>query len=510
LLGSNSGSADTSCSRDPIATNGANLPAAILEAPIRASRARATDEELARAARRGDTGAFEALYERHHRPLLSFARHMLGDVQEAEDVVQHAFLAADRQFRSGKIPKAVRAWLYTVARNRCVSLLRARREAPGLPDAGTPSIENLAAEVERREDLRHLLADLRGLPDAQRAALLLAELGDLSHAEVATVIGVRPGKVKALVYQARQTLMAAADARAIPCRSIQEELAVSTGAALRQRHLQNHVARCAGCREYADRVRSQRASLALVLPVLPTLALRDAALSGLTGSAGAAATAGGVGLLAVKSTAAKLLTVAVVGGAAAGGGTVAITHHGEARDGAVQLRQQRAPSAPAAPLFSTAVTPGADSRPALDQAAPGRPPQEQQRSRADAGKQKAPRDERSGPATIAPRGHANGHRPTAARTPPGQAKTKPGHVKSKGKPAKPKPPKASKPANPKPPKASNAKPRAAKPASRGKPVPKAKPAKSPKPDSAPPVSPASDAPGQVRKQAKNASEQPAP
>ena len=496
-LGSNSGSAGTSSSRDPIATNGANLPAATLEAPAPPRRARATDEQLARAAGRGDDAAFEALYERHHRPLLSFARHMLGSVHDAEDVVQHTFLAADGEFRTGRAHKAVRSWLYTVARNRCVSLLRARREAPGLPDAGTPSLENLAADVEQREDLRHLLADLQGLPDDQRAALLLSELGELSHSEVATVIGVRAGKVKALVFQARQTLMAAADARAIPCRSIQEELAIATGSTLRRRHLRNHLAQCAGCREYADRVRAQRASLALVLPVVPTVALRDAVVSGLAGSAGVGATAGGVGLVAVKSTAAKLLTIAAVGGAAAGGGTVAVTKNDEPERGReAQERQQRAPSAsptrattPATP----AVSPAADPRPPLLAAPRFRP----------AGRdRKAARGGRPRPASTEPRGHANGRQPerSAAGSPRGQTKFKATHLKPKVAPTKLKPPKATKPKPVAPPR---------------KPEPKAKPVRPPKaegpPAEAPPAAaPPADAPGQLRKQAKDAAELAAP
>jgi hypothetical protein len=71
--------------------------------PFRASPLRGTksDEQLARAAGRGDVAAFEALYERRHRALLSFARHMLGRAHDAEDVVQHTFLAADRSFRAG-------------------------------------------------------------------------------------------------------------------------------------------------------------------------------------------------------------------------------------------------------------------------------------------------------------------------------------------------------------------------------------------------------------------------
>ena len=282
------------------------------------------DAELAHAAGGGDAAAFEALYERHHRALLSFARHMLGRVHDAEDVVQHTFLAADAAFRKGDVPQSVRAWLYTVARNRCVSILRARHDDHGLPDPGVPSAENLAYEVELRDDLRALLVDLRMLPEDQRAALLLAELGELSHAEVADVLGVRPRKIKALVYQARQALLAAAGARAIPCRSIREELAVATGSAQRRRHLRDHVARCDGCRAYADGVARQRASLAAILPVIPTVALRDSVLACLGGGGAATATAGGAGA-GLGVVGAKLLAVAAIGGAAAGGGTVAVT-----------------------------------------------------------------------------------------------------------------------------------------------------------------------------------------
>ena len=55
-----------------------------------------------------------------------------------------------------------------------------------------------------RADLRAVVADVERLPDDQRAALVLAELADLSHDQIAEVIGVRPGKVKALIHQARR------------------------------------------------------------------------------------------------------------------------------------------------------------------------------------------------------------------------------------------------------------------------------------------------------------------
>src|SRR5438128_2284070 len=79
-----------------------------------------------------------------------------------------------------------------------------------------------------------LLAPLRRLPEDQRAALVLSELGDLSHAEIAAVVGCEAMQVKSLVFQARSSLIASRDAAEIPCHEIREEIATARGAALRR------------------------------------------------------------------------------------------------------------------------------------------------------------------------------------------------------------------------------------------------------------------------------------
>src|SRR3954465_3031489 len=71
---------------------------------------------------------FEAIYDRHHAALFGFCRHMLGSREEAEDALQQVFVAAYRELQAGREPEHLRAWLYAIARNRCVSMLRARRD----------------------------------------------------------------------------------------------------------------------------------------------------------------------------------------------------------------------------------------------------------------------------------------------------------------------------------------------------------------------------------------------
>src|SRR4051812_20877360 len=168
----------------------------------RARLGRDSDARLAARLREGDDDAFEAIYDRHQRGLLAFCRHMLGSREEAEDALQQTFLSAHRALATSDEPIALRAWLYAIARNRCISMLRARRDEVSSESVPEPSVEGLAAEVQRREDLRALLRDVEDLPDDQRAALVLAELGDLGHDEIGQVIGVPQSKVKALVFQA--------------------------------------------------------------------------------------------------------------------------------------------------------------------------------------------------------------------------------------------------------------------------------------------------------------------
>src|SRR6476661_5026821 len=89
-----------------------------------------SDERLVEQVRRGNDDAFEAIYDRHHRGVLSFCRHMLASPDEAEDAVQQTFLSAFGALRADERDIRLKPWLFTVARNRCLSILRARREEP--------------------------------------------------------------------------------------------------------------------------------------------------------------------------------------------------------------------------------------------------------------------------------------------------------------------------------------------------------------------------------------------
>lgn len=342
----------------------APAPRPRLALPRRSLR-KAGDERLVTQIRGGDGpashAAFEVLYDRHHRGVLAFCRHMLGSFEEAEDAVQHTFSSAYRALLRDDRDIALRAWLYTIARNRCLSVIAARRDQVALDtvDAVLPSTVGLAQEVEQRNDLRDLLADMQRLPEDQRAALVLAELEAHSHKEIGDILGVPPAKVKALVFQARESLMIRRQARETSCADIREQLSILRGGALRRSELRRHVDTCEGCSMFEAEVRRQRAGIAVLLPVAPTLALKNTTLAaafaatatsgaaGIGTLAGGGAVAGGIAA-GTKAIGLKAIAVLAVAGTAGGGGYVAVN----------EVVDSRPPPA-SAPALQRSAPPGA-------------------------------------------------------------------------------------------------------------------------------------------------------
>ena len=377
----------------------------------------ASDERLVELVRGGSEAAFEAIYDRHHRGILAFCRHMLASPEEGEDAVQHTFMAAYRHLADGTAEIQLRPWLYAIARNRCLTMLRARRERP-LADHEAPATEHLSTEAQRRQDVRDLLGDVARLPEDQRAALVLAELGAVSHDEIALVLNVPRQKVKALVFQARTSLAASRKARETPCEEIREQVANLRGGALRRTTVHRHLSECAGCRAFRDEVALQRKTLAVALPVIPTVGLKEAALGAAFGSGtagGGAAAVSASGALAAKA----LVAVALVGGGTTAG--VEATRHVVPPPRAVESSAQVA-SAPAAAGSTRQVSTATPT--ALRPAQPVRTVAPRRAGRPGA---PAPASRRRAkpahPPKAAPPGQAKADKPPKPKTdPPGQAK----------------------------------------------------------------------------------------
>jgi RNA polymerase sigma-70 factor, ECF subfamily len=170
----------------------------------------ASDEQLVALVRAGDDRAFDAIHARYEQRLTGYARQMLGGAHhDAEEVVQDAFVRALSALRADEREMALKPWLYTIVRNRALDVLRRpvrttdlELHAPMLSDASADPHDRVA----RAEDLRSLVGELKRLPERQRTALVLHELGGVSHEAIGRRLNVSVGGSKALVSRARSGL----------------------------------------------------------------------------------------------------------------------------------------------------------------------------------------------------------------------------------------------------------------------------------------------------------------
>ncbi len=144
-------------------------------------------------------------------------------------------------------------------------------------------------EADRRESLRRLIADVRRLPEQQRSALLMRELGGMSYADMAGALGVTVPAVKSLLVRARMGLGQALEARDTACSEIREELIVSHDRGLRPNATaRRHMRDCAGCREFRHQLRGVSRRFAALVPTLGPLGVLANVL-GVGGAGGGAA-----------------------------------------------------------------------------------------------------------------------------------------------------------------------------------------------------------------------------
>ncbi len=177
---------------------------------LRAPLAGATDEQLVDLVRAGDERAFAEIVDRYEARLTAFARRLLGCAHhDAEEVVQDAFWRALRALRASDREMALKAWLFTIVRNRALDVLRRPARTVDL-EPHAPVLRDMGGDPHERavhaEDLEALVAGLRRLPARQRTALVLHEMGDESHGTIARRLDVSVGGSKALVSRARAGL----------------------------------------------------------------------------------------------------------------------------------------------------------------------------------------------------------------------------------------------------------------------------------------------------------------
>jgi RNA polymerase sigma-70 factor (ECF subfamily) len=150
----------------------------------------------------------EELFAKHHGEIFAYLVRMVRDPELAADLTQDAFIKAYRAQSTLEKPENARAWLYQIAHRVALDDIRHRKIIRMVPWSGesrgaAPSAEHLAMETRLTGELQRALGRI---PERQRAALVLAEVHDLTGLELASVLGVSHVAARALLTRARESL----------------------------------------------------------------------------------------------------------------------------------------------------------------------------------------------------------------------------------------------------------------------------------------------------------------
>ena len=162
--------------------------------------------------RAGEPGAFHELYEAHSEAIYNVCLRIVGSREEAEDLTQETFLAAYRGIDRFREASRIATWLYRIATNLSLNHQRRRKilrwlslEAlTGEAPASAQVPPDAAAQMEERE--RMLWRAIGGLPDRQRAAIILNRFEGLSHVETAEAMACSISSVESLLHRAKREL----------------------------------------------------------------------------------------------------------------------------------------------------------------------------------------------------------------------------------------------------------------------------------------------------------------
>lgn len=170
------------------------------------ARAEISDEELVRHTRAGDPDAFGTLVRRYVRPGLAVAWEFAGNREDAEDLLQEAFLRALRRLDRFDPSRRFAPWFYTILRNLGRNLYATRGRWRWVPLAEDQAGGVGLDPAERREVRDRVDEGLDDLSDMQRACFRLCEMEGFSRAEAGEMLSISEATVRVHIHRARRTL----------------------------------------------------------------------------------------------------------------------------------------------------------------------------------------------------------------------------------------------------------------------------------------------------------------
>lgn len=191
---------------------------------MREEKQKTTDEdyELVSFCKKGDVDAFEVLVKKHQRRMLNIAYRMIGNYEEACEIVQDAFVSAYRNLKGFKGKSKFSTWLYTIVMNLSKNRLKQLKtqlhrekfsiDNPVLTNDGQIKVEPASSEpsalekLEKRDVQRKVQECINSLDDEFREVLVLRDIQGFSYGEISDLLKAPEGTVKSRLFRAREAV----------------------------------------------------------------------------------------------------------------------------------------------------------------------------------------------------------------------------------------------------------------------------------------------------------------
>ncbi len=276
-----------------------------------------SDDRLAQRATKGDRRAFAAIYRRYHQDLYRYCAAIVGNPEDAQDALQNTMVKVLGALPGERRQIKLKPWLYRIAHNESVELLRRRRPTEEIDVQIEVAGGGVAETAEARDRLRGLVADLQELPDRQRGALVMRELAGLGFDQIAAAFDTSPAVIRQTIYEARIGLQQMDEGRDMACEEVCRAISDGDRRTIRRRDIRAHLRACPKCRAFEAGVVERRHDLTALapLPAVASAGLLQGILGGAHGSSGAGVLGtlgGGAGKVAATSAIAKSVAVVAV------------------------------------------------------------------------------------------------------------------------------------------------------------------------------------------------------
>ena len=185
-------------------------------------KTRDEDYELVSFCKKGDVDAFEVLVKKHQRRMLNIAYRMIGNYEEACEIVQDAFVSAYRNLKGFKGKSKFSTWLYTIVMNLSKNRLKQLKtqlhrekfsiDNPILTNDGQIKVEPASSEpsalekLEKRDVQQKVQECINSLDDEFREVLILRDIQGFSYGEISDLLKAPEGTVKSRLFRAREAL----------------------------------------------------------------------------------------------------------------------------------------------------------------------------------------------------------------------------------------------------------------------------------------------------------------